>query len=571
MNSKTGLRQRALAFAVATGCGMFCAAAFAAAPAARFTTLSKATFLRSGDKVTAPLPLTTKFHVTVALKLRNESQLRAFNAKPHAPLSRASLAANYLPTAAQAAQVAQYLKQSGFTNIKVSRDNMLVSAVGSNAAVRQGFKANMIGVRTVDGRNAYAHSSGLQVPTSLAGIVAGVTGLQTVHKMHTLARRTNVVSGAGLMGHSPQELATIYGADTLPAATDVNVAVWGWGSMEQTVTDLNTYMGDTGLSAGVVNVVCTDVGATRDEDTGELIGGTITGGDATCGGASDAGSTEWDMDSQDILGMTGGVASLTFYAAQAPYDDNLLNSLNEIVTPTLGEPLAQVINASFGGCEKGDPDFTSAIDAQFQIAAGQGQTFSVSTGDSGFDECGDGGMDSASSPANSPWVVAAAGTTLRASTTTFARENVWNLSGGSPSSIESAQSWQTGLTYGPYAGMRGPDVAFDANPGTGALFIHDGQTIQVGGTSLSAPLFAGAWARILQSNPDLGFAAPNLYALHEQNPGVFHDVTTGNNRGGDRTGGYTARVGWDWASGLGSFDVGAASDALSAGGGGGEE
>src|SRR6185437_922532 len=84
--------------------------------------------------------------------------------------------------------------------------------------------------------------------------------------------------------------------------------------------------------------------------------------------------------------------------------------------------------------------------------AAQGQTFTVSTGDSGSDECGDGGLNSASYPASSPWVVAASGTTLRASDTTWARENVWLGAGGSPSSAEMAQPWQTGLTYGDFAG-----------------------------------------------------------------------------------------------------------------------
>jgi len=152
-------------------------------------------------------------------------------------------------------------------------------------------------------------------------------------------------------------------------------------------------------------------------------------------------------------------------------------------------------------------------------------------------------------------VVAVSGTTLRASDTTWARENVWIDAGGSPSSAEKAQPWQAPLTYGPFAGARGPDVALDANPNSGAIIYVSafGGYIQVGGTSLSAPLFAGAWARMFQSNRSLGFAAPHLYALPAY---VIHDVRSGNNRG------YIARIGWDWATGLGSFDVGAAAAAL---------
>jgi pseudomonalisin/xanthomonalisin len=344
----------------------------------------------------------------------------------------------------------------------------------------------------------------------------------------------------------------------LPAATDVAAAVWGWGSMENTVNDLEDFMGITGLDAGDVAVVCTDTNGI-DWNTGEGLGGT-TIGDPSCNGNFDEGEVEWAMDSQSILAMSGGLKSLTFYAAYGGYNTTITSSLGEIVDPTVGEPLPQVVNASFGECERfqdanqGGDGSMQAMDAMFQVAVAQGQTFTVSTGDDGADECGDGQPNSASFPASSPWVVAVSGTTLRASDTTWARENVWLGAGGSPSSAEAAQPWQAGLTYGTFAGSRGPDVAFDANPASGELVLIQGSYGQIGGTSLAAPLTAGAWARILQTNPGLGFAAPHLYTLPAS---ALHDVRSGNNRG------YIARPGWDWATGLGSFDVGRAAAALS--------
>jgi subtilase family serine protease len=532
--------------------------------------LSQATRLGSGDRITNSMPLTQQFPITVALKLRNEAQLKAINAKPHAPMSRAELTANYLPTAAQANAVKTYLQRAGFQHISVSPDHLLVRAVGNSMKVTQAFRTTMVKVQTFDGRSAYANNQAVQIPVSLQSTVAGVVGLQTVHEMHTLAQRASVHPAATPtegVGHFTPEFADIYGAAGLPPATDIDVGVWGWGSMEQTVTDLATFLASS-HGAGIVaptavNVVCTNVGWVLDPTGDDITGGTTTIGDPTCGGVpEDGGAVEWDMDSQSILGITGGVKTLTFYAAAVPSDNGLINSLDEIVTPSVGEPVAQVINASFGGCEKGDPTFTTAMDAGFQAAIAQGQTFSISTGDSGFDECGDGGVDSASSPANSPYVIAASGTTLRtvAGEPTWARENVWFNSGGSPSSVETAPGYQTALTYGPFAGQRGPDIAFDANPGTGAIYYNDGGLIQVGGTSLSAPLFTGAWARILEADmantTALGFAGPNLYAVYGSDPSAFHDVTAGNNRGDDPVGGYIARPGWDWATGLGSFDVG---------------
>src|SRR6185437_4624131 len=549
------LRNRVLAVAVAGALGVS-GAALAVAPTAQLGVLTKATTLKRGDVVKSTVPLTKPVHVTVALKLRDDAGMKAFLSQPsHGVMSHAQLQ-NHLPTQAQAQAVAHYLKSAGFTNVQISANRMLVNATGTAAAVQTAFKTPLVSVHTENGRSAFANSAAIRIPASLRGSVQAVLGLQTVYKAHTMMQ-PNSTSVVGIGGHYPQEFADIYDSSSLPAATDVDVGVWGWGSMEQTVTDLDDFTSSSGISAGAVNVVCTDTNGI-DWNTGEGLGGT-TIGDSTCNGNYDEGSTEWDMDSQSILGMSGGVKSLTFYAAYGAYSDTLVNSLNEIVTPTVGEPSAQVINASFGGCERaadanqGGDGMMQAMDALFQIAVAQGQTFAVSTGDSGADECGDGQPNSASYPASSPWVVAVSGTTLRASDTTWARENVWLGAGGSPSSAEAAQSWQAGLTYGTYAGQRGPDVAFDANPSSGEMVLLQGNYYQVGGTSLAAPLFAGAWARILQGNPGLGFAAPNLYTLPAA---ALHDVRAGNN------GGYLAKPGWDWATGLGSFDVGRAAAIL---------
>lgn len=561
-----GLRTQLLVAAVAgaLGCAGFASAAVPVG--GQFAVLTKATQLNRGDTVQGAMPISKSVHVTLALKLRNEAQLQTFIANAKQPgatqrvMSRATLAANHLPTAAQAQAVAAYLTKAGFKNVKIHAGNMLVSGDASAANVQSAFQTTLINVRTQDGRNAFANNSPIKIPAALQGSVQAVLGLQTVHKAHILARP--LASGTvGVQGHYPTEFADIYGASMLPAAKKVAAAVWGWGSMQNTVNDLKDFKKVTGLTIGKTNVVCTDTNGI-DWNTGEGLGGT-TIGDPTCNGNFDFGEVEWSMDSQSILAMSGGLKSLTFYAAYGGYNTTITDSLNEIVNPSVGEPLPQVINASFGECERyqdanqGGDGSLQSNDAMFQVAVAQGQTFTVSTGDSGSDECGFGNpLNSASYPASSPWVVAVSGTTLRASNTTWARENVWLDAGGSPSSAEMAQPWQTNLTYGVYKGARGPDVAFDANPASGELVLLQGSYGQIGGTSLAAPLTAGAWARILQSNPGLGFAAPHLYALPAS---ALHDVRAGNNHG------YIAKPGWDWATGLGSFDVGKAAAALSGG------
>jgi kumamolisin len=88
-----------------------------------------------------------------------------------------------------------------------------------------------------------------------------------------------------------------------------------------------------------------------------------------------------------------------------------------------------------------------------------------------------------------------------------------------------------------------PDVAGDADPETGYDVSVDGTSEVIGGTSAVAPLWAGLLALINQSvKTRVGFVNPLLY----KNLSAFTDITSGNNNG------YSAGVGWDPVTGLGS-------------------
>ena len=534
------LRKTALVLAVAGAVGTVGAAQAASNSLA---TVSRATRLVSGDAISGALALSHPIHVTVALKLRDQDGLRAFNAKPHQPMSRSQLEARHLPTQAQAQAVANFLKSAGFTNVSISRNRMLVQADGNASVAARAFNTSLARVRTHDGRDSFANTGDVRIPASLRGTVQAVLGLQDVHQAHIHAVVAQAQAGTNAVtGHNPLDFANIYGASGLDPATDMNVAVWGWGSMAPTLSDLTHYENDNGLSHTSTNVVCS------------LANGSVITNDPTCQ-TTDQGSIEWDLDSQDIVAMTGGVNNLTFYAAPSGNNGQITTSLGVIVDPPSGIPLATVINASFGECERftdsgqGGDGSAQADDALFQVGLAQGQTFSVSTGDAGYNNCGDKpAKDSASYPASSPYVIAVAGTTLDATTSTYNSESVWRSSGGSPSSFEPAPSWQH--NRGAFAGSRGPDIAFDGDPNSGAIIYVSsfGGYVQVGGTSLSAPIFAGSWARLISNGVvDAGTAAgQQLYAFPYRD---FHDVKTGNN------GGFKAHLGLDWASGRGSLDL----------------
>src|SRR5690348_2983021 len=164
------LRRQALVLAIAGAVGIAGSAQAAQANfGAKLATVSHATQLSRGDVVHGALALSHPIHITLALKLRNEAQLKAYNAKPHQPMSRAQLAANYLPTSAQAQAVANFLKSAGFTNIKISASRMLVNADGTAAVASRAFHTSFAQVRTSDGRTARSeeHTSELQSPVHL--------------------------------------------------------------------------------------------------------------------------------------------------------------------------------------------------------------------------------------------------------------------------------------------------------------------------------------------------------------------------------------------------------------------
>jgi len=254
-------------------------------------------------------------------------------------------------------------------------------------------------------------------------------------------------------------------------------------------------------------------------------------------------------------------------------DSDLAISFNRFAA----QKLARAGNASFGECEilaylDGS---MLADDEVFAEAAAQGQTVFSSTGDVGADcpvqgtnGVPDSGLPMQSYPAASPYVVAVGGTTLLTHTDgTYDTEIAWYSGGGGISLFEYSMFWQSGIVPSYAAGDKGlPDMAMDADPNTGANIIVGGSAEVVGGTSLSSPLSMGVWARLESAHHNkLGFASPLLYKLaspaNTSTPALpsvtgFNDIIVGTNAG------YAATPGWDYTTGMGSFDITQVNDLL---------
>jgi subtilase family serine protease len=190
-------------------------------------------------------------------------------------------------------------------------------------------------------------------------------------------------------------------------------------------------------------------------------------------------------------------------------------------------------------------------------------------------------------------------TDLVTSVLQYIPEVVWNddalgdglsASGGGVSTLFSKPSYQTALT--PADDHRDvPDLALYASPNfPGYLFCTSdssfwtsgqvssctsgfedsatGDLTFAGGTSFDGPIFSGMLALINQKQgyaTGQGLINPTLYTLAANSTtyaSAFHDITSGNNDCtagstycGGHTEGFSAKVGYDQVSGLGSVDV----------------
>jgi len=210
-----------------------------------------------------------------------------------------------------------------------------------------------------------------------------------------------------------------------------------------------------------------------------------------------------------------------------------------------------VVSMSFGA---GEGSWTTSVDATFAHA---GMTYLAATGDAGTEVCW---------PAVSTNVVAVGGTSLTYSGTAARAEAAWSGTGGGISQYVATPSYQTNAVpgIGALAHRAVPDVAFNADPGTGqyVAISPSGSTsvswMSIGGTSLSTPQWAGLTAvanavRAASGKAALGAPHSLLYGQIGAVPGTyasaFLDVTTGSD-GSCST--CSAQVGYDAVTGLGT-------------------
>jgi len=143
---------------------------------------------KPGEMMRADEPL----HISISLKIRDEAGLDMSISKAEVggsaaatPLTSQQFLERFAPTESQVNAVISYLNASGFKNVTVAANRLIVGADGSAGAAATAFHVSMRHF-TVGGRNAYANINAPLVPAQFGNIILSIAGLQTVNVPHRL-------------------------------------------------------------------------------------------------------------------------------------------------------------------------------------------------------------------------------------------------------------------------------------------------------------------------------------------------------------------------------------------------
>jgi kumamolisin len=366
----------------------------------------------------------------------------------------------------------------------------------------------------------HSHAEEIQLPAHLSPYVTHIFGFDTAPIAKPYYKSLATTSKNLVGPYTPLQLAKVYNFPTGDGTNQkIGIIELGGGF---NLYDIETYLRELGIAVMPnINAIGVDGAINNPNDPS---------------GAS----IEVVLDIEIIAALAPKAAINVYFApntAQGFYDAIYQAILNGV----------SIISISWGGPET--LWSLSALNAfNYLFKSAPTVTVCVASGDNGSSDGLINGHPNVDFPASSPYVLGCGGTHLViTNVSTIAQETVWNdsagASGGGISTVFGHPAYQNNIPALVNRNRGVPDVCGDADPYTGYIIYYQGQNIVVGGTSAVAPLWSGLLARINQiTNKRVGFINPILYA-HQT---VCHDVILGSN------GAYSAQVGWDACTGLGS-------------------
>lgn len=462
---------------------------------------------------------------------------------------QSELREKYAPKKTDVEALKSWLTSQGF---KVTGESPAGTGVYASASVGQIEKSlgvNMVRV-TKNGITYTAAQNAPSLPVNVAGPVHAIIGLQPFRQANKHNARILMHANRSALDRNGQpspntanmppylvsEILKAYDADTL------NVT----GNGQTIAILIDTFPDNADISAfWQANGLATDT--TRIEQVN------------TDGGALPPPSGEETLDVSWSSGIASG-AKIKIYATATLAFVALDKALDQIIADAVNDQSLKQLSISLGLGETfmGGPQGEVATQHQkfLQLAAAGVNVF-VSSGDAGSNPDNTGhsptGALQAEYEASDAMVVGVGGTSLMLNGDgSVASEAGWVGSGGGDSIFFDRPDWQKGTGVPNGTKRCVPDVGMAADPNTGAFLVLNGQTLGIGGTSWSAPVWAGICALINEARLNAGlstlpFLNPLIYPL--LGTASFRDVTSGSN------GQFTAGAGYDRVTGIGVPDV----------------
>jgi kumamolisin len=495
----------------------------------------------------------TKMTISFSLAIPQDAhdQLEAAVAKGEV-VSLDDLNTKYAVPARDVDQLVTWLKAQGYEIVRVSTDGTSVFARATTTQIEQSLAVQMVRV-TKDGITYTAARNAPSLPAEIADSVHAIIGLQPYRHAHKQYRR---VTPKNRYGTPPSEKATAAAApapnvanappylvnEVLKAYNADGLPVTGNGQVIAILID--TFPADDDLVAfwkrNNVSVTLAQI------EKINVDGGPLppTEGEETL-------DVEW----------SSGIApraTVRVYASGSLDFSALDRALDTILSDLSTQPGMRQLSVSLGLGET----FMQAGEIRtqhqkFLRLAAAGVNVFVSSGDAGSnpDSTGHGGggpLQAEYSSADTA-VIGVGGTSLvLAPNGSVTDETGWADGGGGKSSFFNRPVWQKGDGVPPGTQRLVPDVSLTADPNEGGFVFLNGQPQQFGGTSWSAPIWAGFCALINEARanankPSLPFLPPLIYPLIGTSS--FRDLVAGSN------GAFEAGAGYDLVTGIGVPNV----------------
>jgi subtilase family serine protease len=506
--------------------------------------------------------------------------------KYHQWLTPAQFGAQFGLSSSDLSKVSAWLTSQGFTVTNVANGGTFIYFDGTAAQVQTAFQTSIHNI-SLNGETHFANVTNVSVPSALAGVVTGVTGLHNFKlqaRAHTSIVKphfTSSVSGDHYM--APGDIYTIYNSTPL-----LNASINGTGESIAVTGQVDFFPADIAAFRSAAGLSTTNLPTTV-YAYGENPGNALACTSCTTGpNQDDLGETSIDLEWSGAMAPN---ASIIFVASDYVLPTSMTYAIDNDVAP--------IVTTSYGNCEAawGYTELVAMNDL-FKQGNAQGQTVLAAAADEGATDC-DAGPTATEGlavdfPGSSPYVTSMGGTQMNdgnatgatqywnsnssstvanaGSAVSYIPEAVWNDEpafdaygggGGGASNFFTKPTWQTG-TGVPADGARDvPDLALDASDAHDSLLfcvntaaaqgsescttgfrLANNDLNVAGGTSFDSQIFGGLLALIEQKNgttKGFGNINPTIYALGNSkyyaagqntltnSTVVFNDVTTGNN------------------------------------------